>query len=522
MTLQPDMSFPTPYSCFTKLSNGIVVREGQKNTTSSFPPHFPNFLWLLRDVHLLPVDDHGKEISPTKYLTDRILRKSDDFDESSDDRVKRAIMAFFPTVECKTLPHPSADPEVMRAITTNQHKLNPAFNQGVADLVEYLFAKVQVKRGFQKCSKVDGPMLVELMKHYVQAVNDPKAIPQLDNAWEAVITLRCEAVLSKLTKEYESDLEARMKEASNGLPLEDDSSDAAEQDSTLMGIHRKVLSSKVRRMMDELSHFVSGTGTENGQTSEKLMAELEARIVQYNSETIKDAKGMHHERRVVTGGILHKHVRQNHDKSQEYCHAKFEELYKPISQKVASPSEDYTFQDLVKDLAHLHEGYDKVARGPAKWDVFSSRMKEVEKDKMLFKQLKGYQADLLSKVQEAAQADAERRQTQAKLDEVRQQAQEEEKHQRETMKLMQQQHEQEKAEIKRIEDERRLYEERKIQELINANMEQMAMSAAENNKALTEKFADMLRTMQAAQEQRTTEMTKMLTAVINKPAPGET
>ena len=48
------------------------------------------------------------------------------------------------------------------------------------------------------------------------------------------------------------------------------------------------------------------------------------------------------------------------------------------------------------------------------------------------------------------------------------------------------------------------------------------MSAAENNKALTETFADMFRTMQAAQEQRTTEMTKMLTAVINKPAPGET
>ena len=245
------MSYPTPYSCFTKLSKGIVVREGQKNTTSSFRPYFPNFLWLLRDVHLELVDDHGKEISRTKYLTDRILRKSDDFDESSDDRVKRAIMAFFPTVECKTLPHPGADTEVIRAITTNQHKLSPEFNQGVADLVEYLFAKVQVKRGFQKSSKVDGPILVELMKHYVQAVNDPNAIPQLDNAWEAVITLRCEAVLSKLTKEYESDLEARIKEASNGLPLEDDSSDAAEQDSTLMGIHRKVLSSKVRRMMDD-------------------------------------------------------------------------------------------------------------------------------------------------------------------------------------------------------------------------------------------------------------------------------
>ena len=121
-------------------------------------------------------------------------------------------------------------------------------------------------------------------------------------------------------------------------------------------------------------------------------------------------------------------------------------------------------------------------------------------------------------MQEAAQADAEIRQTRAKLDEVHQQAQEEEKHQRETMKLMQQQHEQEKAEIKRIEDEWRLYEERKIQELINANMEQMAMSAAENNKALT----DMFRTMQAAQEQRNTEMNEMLTAFINKPAPGET
>ena len=495
------------------------MREGQRNTTSSLRPHFPNFLWLLRDVHLQPVDHEGKEVSPTEYLIDRVLCHSDEFDEGSDDKVKKAILAFFPTVECRILPPPSADPTVMRAIATNEQMLAAAFNKGVSDLVDYLFAKVDVKRGFEKISKVDGSTFVQLMKQYVQAVNDPNSIPKLDNAWEAVISLRCEDVLSKLTKEYENELDARIKEASNGLPLEEDSSHSAEKGSTLMGIHRSILDTKVRTLLDELNHFMPDAGKENAQNGKKLVEDLEARVIQCTSETMQE-KGMMYERKQVTGGVLHKYVRQNHDLSQKYCLAKFQELYQPIAQKVASPPEKYTFQDLIDDLMHLDMEYRKVALGPAKWDVFASKMKDVESEKRLFKQLKGFQADALSKVQEAAKAEAESRQLQAKLDEAYQQKQEDDKHRKETLELLQEKHEEQMAELKRIEDQRHADEERKIQDLRNANMDQMAKAAADNNRAMTEAFTGMFRTMQSAQEQHSAEMTKLMTAMMERQ--GET
>ena len=514
------MSFLISYSCFTKLSKGIVVRKGQKTTVNSFRPHFPNFLWLLRDVHLVPVDEQGREISPSKYLTDRILRMSDDFEEGSDDKVKRAIMVFFPTVDCKILPAPSVDPDVMRAIEANEHKLNPAFRQGVTELVDYLFANVSIKRGFQKSSRVDGPMLVHLTKQYVQAVNDPESIPQLDNVWETVIKLRREAVLSRLTKEYENDLEAHIKEASNDSPLEEDSADAAQQDSTLMGIHRRVLGAKVSTLMNEMSHFLPDDDADKGLDSGRLMAELENRIVQYKTETIKDGAGIQHEQKIVTGGVLHKYVRRNHDESEKYCRGKFEELYTPIAQKVVSPPESYTFKSLIDDLTQLNENYSQVARGPAKWDVLSSKMKEVEKEKELFKKLKGFQADMFRKTQEAAQLEAQNKLSQAKLAAVRQQGEEEKKHQEEAIKLAKRQFEEQKAEMKKIEDDRRRSEELKIQELEKANMKQMAMSAAENNKVLADAFTGMFQMMQASYEQQSKTMIELFKTQINKP-PGK-
>ena len=496
------------------------MRKGQKTTVNSFRPHFPNFLWLLRDVHFVPVDEHGKEISPSKYLTERILHLSGDFDEGSDDKVKRAIMSFFPTVDCKVLPPPSVDRDVMQAIETNEHKLNATFRRGVDELVHYLFANVSIKRGFQKSSRVDGPMLVQLTKQYVQAVNDPDSIPQLDNVWETVIKLRCEAVLSRLTKEYENDLEADIKEASNGCPLEEDSADAAQQDSTLMGIHRRVLGTKVRTLMNEMSHFLPDDDADMGLESGGLMAKLENRIVQYKTETIKDDAGVYHERKIVTGGVLHKYVRRNRDESEEYCRSKFEELYTPIAQKVASPPASYTFKNLIEDLVHLNDKYGEVACGPGKWDVLSSKMKEVEKDKESFKQLKGFEAHRLSKAQEAAQLEAQNRLTQAKLDEVRQQGEAEKKRQEEAIELIRKQFEEQKAEMKKNEDERRRTEELKIQELKNANMEQLAKSATENGKVLADAFAGMFQMVQTSQEQQSKTMTEVLKTIIDKP-PGK-
>ena len=145
--------------------------------------NFPDFLWLLRDVHLLPVDHSGKEIPPTEYLKTKVLVRSKRFTPTKSDDVSRAILSFFPTVECMTLPPPHSDPSMIRDIVNNEHLLEKGFNDKVHTLVEYLLQKVQPKRGYLKGMCVDGILFAELVTKYIESLNDPDSIPCLDNSW---------------------------------------------------------------------------------------------------------------------------------------------------------------------------------------------------------------------------------------------------------------------------------------------------------------------------------------------------
>ena len=91
--------------------------------------HFPDFLWLLRDVTNTPTGDDGKEISPTDYLLKKVLKKRRAFNENEGDRVSRAILSFFPSIQCRTITPPSSDPVIVRNIAARQSSLDPHFNK---------------------------------------------------------------------------------------------------------------------------------------------------------------------------------------------------------------------------------------------------------------------------------------------------------------------------------------------------------------------------------------------------------
>ncbi|XP_035663760.1 guanylate-binding protein 6-like [Branchiostoma floridae] len=145
--------------CFIQLAKGVTVKHGQKTKMSAFREFFPNFLWLLRDVSLKMQDKNRKDMTPTEYLITKVLRRQgddDDIDESTSDKVGRAILSFFPSVECATLERPSGDREVMNNIAQHTDSLNPEFNEGVHDLVVTLLLKARAKRGYHKGSTVSG------------------------------------------------------------------------------------------------------------------------------------------------------------------------------------------------------------------------------------------------------------------------------------------------------------------------------------------------------------------------------
>ena len=197
-----------------------------KNTTLEdgnafdFKKHFPDFLWLLRDVHLLPTGDSGVEVTPTEYLVSRVLRRGKSFKESKSNEVGRAILTFFPSIECITIQSPSSDPEVVRDIAKRQESLNPNFNKQVEQLIQYFFQHVQAKKGFSAANLVDGPTLATMADHYLKVVNDADAVPCITDTWNTAVEIRCKEVLDKLIQEYTLELESFVSKV--GLPIEED------------------------------------------------------------------------------------------------------------------------------------------------------------------------------------------------------------------------------------------------------------------------------------------------------------
>ena len=88
-----------------------------------------------------------------------MLSRGKGFKTSKSDEVGRAIVTFFPEIECKTLPTPHSDSEVMRKIANHTNDLNPKFQEGVQEFMAHLVSKVQSngpKRGYQKGSVMTG------------------------------------------------------------------------------------------------------------------------------------------------------------------------------------------------------------------------------------------------------------------------------------------------------------------------------------------------------------------------------
>ena len=77
-----------------------------------------------------------------------------------------------------------------------------------------------------------GKALAALAECYVEAVNRPGALPDLDQGWQAVITLELKEYSYKLVREYEAEMKEALEEK---LPIEE---------KCLLCIHREILSKK--------------------------------------------------------------------------------------------------------------------------------------------------------------------------------------------------------------------------------------------------------------------------------------
>ena len=352
--------------CFSQLSASLLAQCGESMSNEAKKAFFPNFLWLLRDVHLKMTDREGKELAPTKFLHTRVL--ASDLGELTN--LGKSLVSLFPSLECATLPIPSTKRDIIRGIVEQQDKLKPAFNAAIDALIQQIFQKVSPKKAVGGTATVNGKALAALAGGYVEAVNRPGALPDLDQGWQAVVRLELKEASYKLVREYEREMEEALE---GNLPMEE---------RNLLRIHQKTLNQKKEDFKEEI-YRINPLHSKDEET-QPLLDQLEQTIVEWSKP------GNEGERK-VTGGVLHRFIVQNFTSSKEQCEKLFRELFKKhkVQEKIDKAVRNSEVLDIATEVHEMGEKYNRTAVGPAAGEILEKGLSELNQLSDILKKIPG-------------------------------------------------------------------------------------------------------------------------------------
>ena len=350
--------------CFSQLSASLLAQCGKSMSNATNKAFFPNFLWLLRDVQLRMTDREGKELAPTKFLHARVL--ASESGELTD--LGKSLVSLFPSLECATLPIPSTKRDIIRGIVEQQDKLKPAFNAAIDALIQQIFQKVSPKKGVDGTATVNGKALAALAGGYVEAVNRPGALPDLDQGWQAVVKLELKETSYRLVREHKREMEESLE---GNLPMEQ---------SNLLRIHRQTLKGKKSDLREEICRVNPLHSSD--EDTQPLLDELEQDIVQWNKAS-NDGEGK------VTGGVLYQFTEKNHTASKKQCEQLLTELVKrsKVQNKVQDAIKNSLPLDIQEEVSEITESYNRLAVGPAARQVLERGLSELNQFSDILKKI---------------------------------------------------------------------------------------------------------------------------------------
>ncbi|KAF0771331.1 hypothetical protein AaE_002464, partial [Aphanomyces astaci] len=173
---------------------------------SALAPHFPPFVWLLRDF-LLDIQENGLPLTSNVYL-ERSLQRRDGTSKRNEERnrIRHSLRTLFTQRECVTLIRPVTDEDKLRnASTLPDADLRPEFIVQMRAIRDRLLDVARPKRVLNQV--VDGPKLAHLVQSYVATMNSG-AVPDIKAAWEYVSDVTCEAAFVRALDTYKTAMES--------------------------------------------------------------------------------------------------------------------------------------------------------------------------------------------------------------------------------------------------------------------------------------------------------------------------
>lgn len=182
-------------SLIINLAKDIQLKSNVSNTNEDISILFPNFLWVVRDFALKLVDREGNNIQAKEYLENALdFQKGISDSIESKNRVRRLFKHFFKDRDCITLVRPCEKESDLQKINEipNEELRNEFITQTKNSRLK-IIKKVKSKTLNGKF--INGEMMVELCKAYVQAINNG-GLPNIENAWKYVVKNECYKLLS--------------------------------------------------------------------------------------------------------------------------------------------------------------------------------------------------------------------------------------------------------------------------------------------------------------------------------------
>ena len=350
-------------NCFTQLSSSFLAQGSKSATPEAIKNYFPQFLWLLRDVTLKMTNRAGEIIQPTEYLHTCILAS----ESGAHTELGRCLVSLFPSLECATLPIPSTKRDIICNIVQRQENLKPAFNEAVESLVHKIVHQLSPKVAVDGVTHVNGCILSSLAQEYVETINKPGALPDLDQGWQAVIKVKLQEFSEELVREYKKDME---KELKGNLPMEE---------SNLMQLHQQILNSKKASFKQEI-RCVNPLSSSNRDIA-PLLQGLEKAIVQTDDEVNP----------AVVGGALFQFTTENYTVSKQYCESVFTEKVREsgIEAEVTKAIMESLTLNVDEKTSTILKCYCETAVGPAATEVMERGLTELQKLKDTLKMIPG-------------------------------------------------------------------------------------------------------------------------------------
>ncbi|ETM01539.1 hypothetical protein L917_01882 [Phytophthora nicotianae] len=332
-------------------------------------PHFPPFVWLLRDF-LLDMQIDGNDLTANQYLENALdardvsttASESTKLRQVERNRTRASIRVLFGRRECLTLVRPVTDErDLRRAAELSDAELRPEFVEQMSAIRRRLLSSVAAKELLGKT--LNGPQVAQLVRCYTDTMNSG-AVPDIKAAWEYVSDATCQAALAAAIELYDSLMEATSgKKPVKKVNYEGDSEDT-----------------------DEVEEDTDEGGSDEAESGPKILSQAEFEAIYKDAQEqalmLFKVRSVEGASRAVCFQKLKQHmhtqrttlITQLQKRSSKFCvkvlaklHAKF--LTRPLAAGAwdTAANKEEAFQATMKVL---EEVYDRKARGPAKKKAF--------------------------------------------------------------------------------------------------------------------------------------------------------